>query len=339
VTPFGGLFAVAVVLPLAVFLVSALKGSRGRALLHLAPPESDHNLALAALVAVPLLLGLAAAGPALRTHAGRRIRTDAQAIFVFDTSRSMAASASFSSPTRFAQARATAIDLRNNAIPEVPSGISTLTTQVLPHLFPTPNEAIFNSTVQNAIGFGKPAPPFLQVGLPGTSFWSLSVLRDQGFFDPTTKHRFVILLTDGESGTFPFDAVGHALADTVVPPPASPGARGLNRQPEPPVRLFIVRIGGAKDRIYNAYGSIEAAYRPDARAAEIVGTLAAAAHGQAFTTANLSATAAALRKAVGSGHSTLQGVNTKTIHLAPYIVLVAFAPLALLIWRRNLTKI
>jgi hypothetical protein len=337
VTPSGGLLALAVLAPVAAFAVSARQTSRGRALLQLAPPESDRYVAFSALAAVPLLLGLAAAGPALRTHVGHRIRTDAQAIFVFDTSRSMAASASFRAPTRFAQARAAAIQLRDDAIPEVPSGIASLTTQLLPHLFPTPNEATFNSTVENALGILKPPPPFLQFGVTGTSFGTLSRLRDEGFFSPTTKQRFAILLTDGESGPFEADALGSALARTIIPYQI-PGRPPVG-QPEPPVSIFIVRVGNGNDRIYNADGSIEATYRPDPRASIIVRTLADAANGHAGSAGQLSATAAALRKAVGSGHSSLQGVKPKTITLAPYVVLLAFAPLALIIRRRNLTKI
>jgi hypothetical protein len=105
------------------------------------------------------------------------------------------------------------------------------------------------------------------------------------------------------------------------------------------VTLLIIRIGGPRDRIYYSNGSTEVAYRPDPRAAAIVDTLAADVHQPSFTTANLSAAAAALRKAVGSGNSTREGVNRRTFTLAPYAVLVAFVPLFVIIRRRNLTKL
>src|SRR5207249_10399202 len=117
VTPSGALLALAVVLPLGAFTVSALRSTRARVLLGLAPPPPGREGVLAALAAVPLLLALAAAGPALRTHDGGRIRTDAEAIFVFDVSRSMSASAGPHSATRFAQAETAALELRD-AIPE-----------------------------------------------------------------------------------------------------------------------------------------------------------------------------------------------------------------------------
>jgi hypothetical protein len=305
--------------------------------LRLAPPNSD-RASVVALAAVPLLLGLAATGPALRTHVGRRVRTDTQAIFVFDTSRSMAASNGPHAPTRFAQAQAAALELRNQAIADVPSGVSSLTTLLLPLLFPTPNTAAFDSTVESAVGIEKPPPPFFQSGVTGTSFAAIDSLRNQGFFNPTITHRFAILLTDGESGPIGTSAVGQALEQSATAAQSYGNGR-LAQKLESPVVLFIVRVGGTRDRIYHADGSIEAAYRPDPQAPVIVSTLAAAAGGRAFTIANLSAAEAALRQAVSAEHTSLRGVNTKTTTLAPYVVLAAFAPLILIIRRRNLTNI
>jgi hypothetical protein len=294
---------------------------------------------LAALVAVPLLLGLAAAGPAFRTHVGRRIRTDAQAIFIFDTSRSMAAASSFTAPTRLDEARAAAIELRDDAIPEVPSGVASITTELLPHLFPTADIDAFDTTVDGAIGIEKPPPPFLVYGVSGTSFGPLSELRNQGFFNPTTKHRLAILLSDGESGAISPSTIGQALTlATGYPPPTL--FRGVPaRQPEPPVSLFIVRVGGPSDRIYDSNGQIERAYRPDPTAASTVASLASAAHGQVFTTADLSKAGSALRLALGSGSSHLEGTRTKTFNLTPFVALAALIPLGFVVFRRYLTHL
>ena len=66
-------------------------------------------------------------------------------------------------------------------------------------------------------------------------------------------------------------------------------------------------------------------------------TLAQDTRGHAFTSA--SAAAAGLRKAVASGHESLQGANVKTIRLAPFVVALAFVPLLFLLRRRNLTEV
>jgi hypothetical protein len=334
VTPLASLVGLAAALPLVAYTLSSRRSSRARVLLGLAPASSDRAL-VAALVSVPLLLGIAAAGPALRTHSGRRIRTDAQAIFILDTSRSMAAAESFRAPTRLEQAQAAAIRLRDDAIPDVASGAASLTTELLPHLLPSPDLDAFDSTVRSAMGVEKPPPPFLLFGVKGTSFGPLFQLRGQGFFNPTTTHRLAILLTDGESGAIDAPTIGKALTlPEGYPPPSL--FRGLpSKKPEPPVSLFIIRVGSKADRIYNANGTIEKDYRPDPTAADTVDTLAAAAHGRAFTTRQLGEAGATLRQALGSGGRRVEGIKTNTFNLAPFFALAALISLGLVIWQRN----
>jgi hypothetical protein len=336
VTPLAGLLALAVLPPVIVFMVSASRNARGRALLRLPPPRSSQRGVLLAVAAVPLLLGLAAAGPALRRHVGRHVRTDAQAIFVFDTSRSMAAAASFGATSRFAQAQQAAIKLRHDAIPDIPSGVVSFTTQLIPHLFPTPNEAAFNSTVTKVIGVLKPPPPFFTFGVSGTSFGPLATLRNQGYFNPTTTHRFAIVLTDGESG--PFDPVALRQALSLSQPVSVFPGRPIFRV-EPPVSLLVVRVGTPTDKIYDSLHRVEAAYRAPPQAAANTESLARSTHGEAFPVTDLAAASAALKRLTGSGHASLQGVKTKTIALAPWVVLAAFAPLGLVLRRRNLANI
>jgi hypothetical protein len=336
VTPIGGLLALAVVPPLVAFAVSTARNARGRALLRLPPPATRSHATVAAVAAVPLLIGLAAAGPVFRKHVGRRVRTDAQALFVFDTSRSMAAAASSTSPTRFAQAQAAAIKLRNEAIPDIPSGVTSFTTQLIPHLFPTASAPVFNSTVEEAIGVEKPPPPFFQFGISGTSFGPLAGLRNQGYFDPSKPRRFAIVLTDGESGPFDTAALRQALA--LPPQIASLPGRPTPRA-EAPVSLLVVRIGAPSDHVYDSKGRIEAAYRPLPQATANAESLASTTRGRAFPVADLPAAATELERLAGTGRSTRQGERTKTIALAPWVVLVAFVPLGLVIRRRNLTNV
>ena len=56
VTPSGALLALAVVLPLGAFTVSALRSTRARVLLGLAPPPPGREGVLAALAAVPAVV-------------------------------------------------------------------------------------------------------------------------------------------------------------------------------------------------------------------------------------------------------------------------------------------
>jgi hypothetical protein len=328
-TPLAGFVALAAAVPLTAFAVSAARNARGRAVLDLAPPPPDRTAL--ALATIALLLGLAAAQPAWRSDTGRRIRTDAQAIFVFDTSRSMGASASRHAPRRLAQAQAAAIRLRG-AIPEVPSGVASLTTQLLPHLFPTANEAVFDSTVEKVIGVEQPPPPASQYGSSGTSFGALQYLRNQGFFTPSSTKRLVVLLTDGESG--PYDP--EATASPLVGPTSSTSFGGSSTKAEPPISLVIVRFGHPSDRIYAGDGSVEAEYRPDPQAAAIVSALATAARGRAYPAAKIGGAARGIRELIGSGKEKTRGLRTRTTDLARYVAAAAAAAMAIVLWKRNL---
>jgi hypothetical protein len=334
-TPSGALIALAVIVPVAAFARVAAKAARGRAILHLDRPAESNYLALPTVVAVPLLLALAAAGPAIRTHSARHVRTDAQAMFVFDISRSMLASSDLGTPTRLAQASALAIRLRNSTLAPIPSGVSTVTTLLLPHLFPTADAGTFDSTVRDTVSVEQPPPPFLAPGSPGTSYSALAPLRDQGYFGPQSTKRLAIFFTDGESGPYDPAALAQALVqpgyiDTNVGQPEA--------KPEPPISLFIIRVGSRADRVYHRNGTTEAAFRPDRQAPEIVSALAAATHGHVYTGSQLTSASRDIRSFLGDGESTRHGLQTRTLLLAPYIVLAALVPLASVIWKRNVVR-
>jgi hypothetical protein len=126
-TPLAALVALAMLLPLAAFVIAERRVATVRELLTLPAPRTGVDVAaLAALVAVVALLALAAAQPALSNTHSQRVRTDAEALFVLDTSQSMAASAGPKGKTRLERATAAAARLRA-AVPSVPSGVATLT--------------------------------------------------------------------------------------------------------------------------------------------------------------------------------------------------------------------
>ena len=339
-TPWGGLLALLAVVPLAANVLATRRDAAGRSALGLPRSEPRRFLVVGGLVAAPLLLALAATEPAITTHTGRRIRTDAQAVFIFDTTRSMAAAPSFTAPTRLQQAQRLAVELRD-AIPDVPSGVASLTTELLPHLFPTASEEAFASTVRASIGIERPPPPFLQYGVRGTSFAALTQLRSQGFFTPTTRKRVAVLLTDGESGAVDMASVGKTLTDPAGYPPRPPiqtPGLPINR-PEPTVSLLVIRVGGVHDRIYDADGQVEGAYRPDPAARSTVAALTSATHGRSFTGAQARSAIGALRAMAGSGRGTHQGTTEQTHDLGRYLALCAVLPLGLLLGRRYLTQL
>src|SRR5262245_2447768 len=135
-TPTAGLAALAALAVRGSYVVGHRRREAGPRGLGLPPLVRRSSIVQPALVVAGIaLLGLAAAQPALTRAAHVRVQRDVQAIFVIDTSRSMAASSRAGAKTRLDRAVAAAVRLRA-AIPGVESGISTLTDRVLPDLLP-----------------------------------------------------------------------------------------------------------------------------------------------------------------------------------------------------------
>ena len=104
--PLAGAIAVLGVVPLVASLGVVLRATRVRSRLGLRSPTRRSRLpVLAALVVVPVLVGLAAAEPVIARGHVRQIRVGAEALFVVDTSRSMLARPSERAPTRLARAK------------------------------------------------------------------------------------------------------------------------------------------------------------------------------------------------------------------------------------------
>ncbi len=310
-TPEAGLVALAVVLPLGALLLADRRLEAARRLLRLAPPgAAGRGGTIAALVAVPVLLGLAAAQPVVRRDQGQRVRTDAEAMYVVDISRSMGATGRPGGESRLARARAAAVRLRSE-LPEVPSGLATLTDRALPSLFPVGDQATFDSA---AHGLVREQPPPQGSSSTATTFAPLADVGRKGYFSPGVKKRLVVLLTDGES--VPFDA--NAVADAL---------HGAS--------LVVVRVGNPGERVYRPDGRPEA-YRPMQTGA--LETLASATGGRVFGEGSTDAAAAAARVALGDGPTAVQGRARKTTPLAPYVALAAALVLLVILRRRNFTN-
>jgi hypothetical protein len=308
-TPLGALVFVAVALPLAGLFLAARRERRARELLRLPPPPPVRRLArVAAIVALLGILAVAAMQPALRSSTSRRVRSDAQAFFVLDVSRSMLAARGPAGPTRLARAKRLATSIRN-AIPEVPAGIATLTDRVLPDLLPGSDPQAFSQTLSRAVGIERPPPSTSAV--VATSFAGLGALGTQNFFQPSARRRVAVVLTDGESGPFDAAAVAHDLG-------AGSG-----------VQLVLVRVGSPEERVYTG-GRLDQAYRPQPGAGASLAALASATGGTVDGEDTPGSAIRSVRAALGSGPTVAVGSVERTVTLAPYVALLALVPLAFL---------
>ena len=310
-TPLGGLLVLAVVLPLAGLVLAERRVSAARALLRLArPPGGVPRATILALAAVPVLLGVAVAQPALRAPKTANVRTDAQAMFVLDTSRSMLASAGPGEPSRLARAQRAAVRLRS-AIDEVPAGVGTLTDRALPNLLPVADTAAFDATVERAVGIERPPPQ--EVNVNATTLAPLTELVTQGYYSTSARRKLLFVLTDGETRSYDVGAVARALR-------AGSG-----------VSLILVHFWKPGERVYRQSGRPEAAYFPHEESRRELDRLAVASGGASFGEEEIDAAAARARSELGSGKTATQGIRPHTIPLAPYVAAASLLPLAFLL--------
>lgn len=314
-SPLGALVVFVGVVPLVAFMRSERARVRVTRLLRLHEADSRARLVpVVGSLVIAALLGIAATQPTIVRHSSQRVRTDAEAWFVLDTSRSMKASAGRRAPTRFARAQELAIRLQD-ALGDVPVGLASITDRVLPHLFPTTDRDTFDLTVHKVIGIERP-PPSDAFSTRITTLGSIARVVSGNFYDPSAKKRLLVVFTDGETKPFTDASIGTVF-----------------RQP-PGVHAIFVRIWGARERVY--YGDTkDPLYRPDPMSAVYIRQLAATAGGSAIEGSDFGRLLKTARADLGQGPTRAVGSERRELALAPYLAALCFLPLAFVLWRRN----
>jgi hypothetical protein len=316
-TPFGALVALAVVVPLVAFIV-AERGRRHVAAV-LALPNTQglsRRATTISLLSIAALLGLAATQPTLVHKSAHKVRKDAAAFFVIDTSRSMLASNGPAAPSRFERASKLAVEVRNR-LPDVRVGLASMTDRVLPHLFPSSDRDAFDLTLGEVVGIERP-PPSDGFNTVITTLGALTHVATDNFFPAEARHRLVVVFTDGESNRFVDSSVG-----------------ALFKRP-PVTRTIFVHLWGPGEHVYDAKGQPEPAYRLDSSSTQGVARLAEATNGLALEGEDGDETADAARSLLGSGPKIDDVRERRRLDLAPFLALGVFAPLGFLLYRRNL---
>ena len=312
-TPYGALVAFAALAPLLVFLRRERRARRVRDALRLQEPTARSRVSLiAALVAVPTLLGLAAAQPVVAESRTLPERTDAEVFVAIDISRSMLASASDGEATRFERARQIALDLRQE-LPDVPIGVASMTVGLLPHLFPTTDQRVFAATLGDTLNVGQ-----VWTGLGGsiaTSIEAIGAAPRLNYFPPTAEKRVLVVLTDGES---------------------LPLARDLasDFSKEPRVEPILVHVWDAGEQVFSG-GIPEASYVPDPGSRAILDTVAREIDGTVIDESDAGVLAGRVRSAIGTGPTVEREQEGERRALMPWVTLLTVVPLGFLLLRRN----
>ena len=311
--PFGLLLVLGLVPVLAAFIQGERRAGRARSRLGLRPPGPLQRVAATvALCLTAALVALAASRPVVRDSQARYVRTDAEAIFALDISRSMLAAASPAGPTRLDRAKAAAKTIRA-AIPDVPAGLASFTDRALPNLFPTSDEGAFSATVDRSIGVDRPPP--VASALTVTTFDALAALR--GYFTPGRRHRLLVILSDGESSDFSASLLRARLR-------RAPG-----------MQIVLLRFGSSNERVFGRAGLPETDYRPES-SAQTIRRFVQATDGHVVDEGRLGQAETAVKEGVERGPRVRIGMASTTTQLAPFFVLAAFVPLGFLLWQRNL---
>lgn len=314
-TPLGALLAVGLVVPLVALRRARRKATHVRDALGVVEPRRRELVApLTGLVVGGVLLGLAAAQPVFEWTRDRTVRTDAEAFIVLDVSRSMLAQRDLNAPMRIARAKTAATAMRAS-LSDVPVGVASLTDRVLPHLFPSADQDVFEATLERSVGIERP-PPRSSFLTGATSLNALATLRGLRYFTPTSTKRLAIVLTDGESQ-----------------PVSNARLGGLFRR-TPPIEVIFVQFWDDDEHVFTR-GVPEPQYRSDAPARATLDRLAASAHGAVYSEGQLDAATSKARELLGSGPSVVEGEKAGQVALAPYLAAAALLPFGLLLWRRD----
>jgi hypothetical protein len=314
-SPRGALVAVGVLVPLLALVLVRRRARRARATLGLVEPRAGGLVvAVVAMFAAAAFVGLAAAQPVVERTTDVRERTDAEAYVVLDVSRSMLARRGSGGTTRLERAKAAAVGIRST-LAEVRFGVVSLTDRTLPHLFPSIDQDVFEATVDRSLGIERP-PPRSSFAALATSLEALATIRTHRYFAPATRKRLLVVLTDGESQP----VAGARLASLFRRPPA--------------IDVVFVHVWDAEERVFTA-GAPEPQYRPDRSARIALDGLAKLLSGAVYAESEAGAAAQKARELVGDGPTVVRGEHSGEIALAPYLAAAVFAPLALLLWRRD----
>lgn len=314
-TPLGALLASGLVVPLFAMLRTRRKAGRVRQTLGVQPlRQPSLSLPLTGLVTGAALLGLAAAQPVFEWTDDQRLRTDAEAFVVLDVSRSMLAQSDADAPMRIDRAKAAATSLRAS-LGDVPVGIASITDRVLPHLFPSGDQEVFEATLERAVSIERP-PPRSSFATGATSLNALATLRGLRYFTPASKERIAIVLTDGESQ-----------------PVANARIGGLFRR-DPAIDLLFVQFWDEDEQVFTR-GIPEPQYIPDPSSRPTLDRLAASSKGAVYSEAQIGAATSKARELLGSGPSVVRGEDAGQLALSPYLALAALVPFGLLLWRRD----
>ena len=190
-----------------------------------------------------------------------------------------------------------------------------MTDRTLPALMPTTDPALFSRTLAASVGIDSPPPSQPYTGRATTLEALVPVLQSH-FFAASTRHRLVVVFTDGESSRLP------------------PSLRYQVGQSAGLTALFV-HVWSPGERIFKRGRQAGPELRADPTSGDALASFARLLGGQEFSEQQLGRVAAAAQAGVGHSGTERKVETYARIALAPWFLLAGVVPLGFLLWRRN----
>ena len=300
-TPRAAFVALAFAGPLVALALRERAGGRVRATLGLRQTGLARLLARpVGLVSLAAMVAVTAAQPALRDADPTKVRSDAELYLTFDVSRSMRAARSPGGVTRMERARALGEDV-HAALPEVPTGVATLTNRMMPLLFPTGDARGVTAVIEHSLRLMQPQPQRFTAAR-ASSLGALSLSADRSYFNPGARKRVLVVFSDLDSDFFSLEGTLRLLRRHRIEP-------------------FLVRVATPGEQIFDGAG------RPSAYVSVSTVTVPALrrAHWHAFEENETARLVTDVRSYLGEGPVGTSGRIEAQRNLAPLFALVALA--------------
>jgi hypothetical protein len=306
-TPQAAFVALAFVAPLVALAIRERAGARVRSTLRLRRPGVVRLLARpVGLVALAALVAVVAAQPAVRDTDSTTMRSDAELYLTFDVSRSMRAASAAGGVVRLERARALGRDIQA-ALPDVPTGVATLTNRMMPLLFPTGDARGVTAVIDHSVRLMQPQP-VRYTAARASSLATLSLAADRSYFNPSARKRVLVVFSDLDSDFFSLDGTLRVLRKHRIEP-------------------FLVRVAAPGEKIFDTAG------RPNAYVSVSTVTVAALRreNWHAFEESDSARLVTEIRSYLGQGPVRESGVVDSQRNLAPLFALVALVITAALV--------
>ncbi len=259
------------------------------------------------LIVLAALVAATAAQPAVRATDSTPVRSDAELFLTFDVSRSMQASRAPGDVVRLERARALGRQV-HLALPDVPTGVATLTNRMMPLLFPTGDERGVTAVIDHSLRLMQPQPAALTAAR-ASSLAALTLAADRSYYNPSARKRALVVFSDLDSDFFSLEGTLRLLRQQRIEP-------------------FLVRVAAPGERIFDAAG------RPNAYVSESTVTTDALrrARWHAFEEDESARLVTEIRAYLGRGPVGASGLVESQRSLAPWLALVAVALTAALVF-------